>query len=189
MAQRSIARRAWLHAAALSATLLGAGWSAPALAQFQKTPWPASQPSPVLDLLDLQGLPWRSEQLKGRAVVLNFWATWCPPCKAEMPSLQTLHEISGGDPVVIGVNVRETASRVRRYLQTAGIDFPVVLDPQAELARRLGVSAFPTTLLIGPDGRARWRVLGEVDWSGPEAARWIAELAGGGAAPAQRSPR
>ena len=186
-------RRAWLQAAVRPALLLAAwcaaSWVGPAAAQFQKTPWPASQPSPVLDLLDLQGQPWRSEQLKGRAVVLNFWATWCPPCKEEMPSLQILHEISGGDPVVIGVNVRETASRVRRYLQTAGIDFPVVLDPQAELARRLGVSAFPTTLLIGPDGRVRWRVLGEVDWSGPEAARWIAELSGNGTAPARRSPR
>ena len=180
-------RRVWLRAAALAAALLGACWVGPASAQFQKTPWPPAQPSPVLDLLDLQGQRWRSDQLQGRTVVLNFWATWCPPCKEEMPSLQTLHEIGGGDPVVIGVNVRETATRVRRYLASTGIDFPVVLDPQAELARRLGVSAFPTTLLIGPDGRVRWRVLGEVDWSGPDAARWIAELsAGGRSAPARR---
>lgn len=190
MPQRSITRRAGLRAAAgLCAALLGAGWTGPAAAQFQKTPWPKDQPQPVLDLVDLQGQRWRSEPLLGRTMVLNFWATWCPPCKEEMPSLQTLHEIGGGDPLVIGVNVRETASRVRRYLASTGIDFPVVLDPQADLARRLGVSVFPTTLLIGPDGRVRWRVLGEVDWSGPEAARWIAELAGSGAAPARRSPR
>jgi len=188
MAQRSSTRRAWLRGAALAAAVCTGFGAGAAAAQFQKTPWPAAQAQPVLDLLDLQGQRWDSERLKGRVVVLNFWATWCPPCKEEMPSLQTLHEL-GGDPVVIGVNVRETASRVRRYVASTGINFPVVLDPQAELTRRLGVSAFPTTLLIAPDGRVRWRVVGEVDWSGPEAGRWIAELStstGNGIAPARR---
>ena len=151
-------------------------WLGPADAQFQKTPWPAAQATPALDLQDLQGQSWTPERLKGRAVVLNFWATWCPPCKEELPSLQTLHEIGGGDPLVIGINVRETASRVRRYVESTGLGFPVVLDPQAELAKRFGVTAFPTTLLIAPDGQIRWRVVGEVDWAGPEAGRWIASL-------------
>ena len=151
----------------------------PAAAQFQKTPWPATQAAPALDLTDLQGQHWTAERLKGRAVVLNFWATWCPPCKEELPSLQTLHELGGGNPLVIGINVRETASRVRRYVESTGLGFPVVLDPQAELAKRYGVTAFPTTLLIGPDGQIRWRVVGEVDWAGAEAGRWIASLPGG----------
>lgn len=145
-------------------------------AQFQKSPWPATQASPSLDLLDLQGQRWTTERLKGRALVLNFWATWCPPCKEELPSLQTLHELGGGDPLVLGINVRETATTVRRYLAATGIGFPVVLDPQGELARRFGVTAYPTTLLIAPDGRIRWRVVGEVDWSGAEAGRWISGL-------------
>jgi len=149
-------------------------------AQFQKRPWPASQASPVLDLTDLQGQRLTGERLKGRAVVLNFWATWCPPCKEELPSLQTLHEIGGGDPMVIGVNVRETATLVRRYLASTGLDFPVVLDPKAELARRYGVTAFPTTLLIAPDGQIRWRVVGEVDWAGAEAGRWLSSLSSPG---------
>jgi thiol-disulfide isomerase/thioredoxin len=144
-----------------------------AQAQFNKTPWPATQASPALELTDLQGQRWSAENLKGRVVVLNFWATWCAPCKEEMPSLQTLHELGGGDPVVIGINVRETASHVKRYVKTTGIGFPVVLDPQAELAKRLGVSVFPTSLLLAPDGQMRWRVVGEVDWTGPEPARWI----------------
>ena len=146
-------------------------------AQFQKSPWPASQVAPALDVQDLQGQRWTSDSLKGRAVVLNFWATWCPPCKEELPSLQTLHDIGGGDPVVIGINVRETASHVRRYLASTGMNFPVVLDPKAELASRYGVKAFPTTLLIAPDGQIRWRVVGEVDWVGVEAGRWLTSLA------------
>jgi len=130
----------------------------------------------VLDLTDLQGQHWTTDRLKGRAVVLNFWATWCPPCKEELPSLQTLHELGGGDPVVLGINVRETPTAVRRYLAATGLTFPVVLDPRADLAKRFGVSAFPTTLLIAPDGHIRWRVVGEVDWSGREAAQWIGTL-------------
>ena len=152
-------------------------WPQLAQAQFQKTPWPAAQATPALDLTDLQGQRWTRARLKGKVVVLNFWATWCPPCKEELPSLQTLHELGAGELVVIGVNVRETATRVRRYVDATGLGFPVVIDPQGELSRRLGVSAFPTTLLIAPDGQIRWRVVGEVDWAGPEAARWIAGLA------------
>jgi thiol-disulfide isomerase/thioredoxin len=148
-----------------------------AQAQFNKTPWPATQASPAIDLADLQGQHWSTETLKGRAVVLNFWATWCAPCKEEMPSLQTLHELGGGDPVVIGINVRETASHVKRYVKTTGIGFPIVLDPQGELARRWGVTVYPTTFLIAPDGRVRWRIQGEVDWTGAEADRWMASLA------------
>ena len=145
-------------------------------AQFQKSPWPASQPTPVLDLADLQGQRWTHERLKGRVVVLNFWATWCAPCKEEMSSLQTLHELGGGEPVVIGVNVRETASHVKRYVKATGVGFPVLLDPQGDLARRWGVTVYPTTFLIGPDGRVRWRIQGEVDWTGAEADRWIASV-------------
>ncbi len=147
-----------------------------AQAQFQKTPWPSTQAIPAIDLVDLQGQRWNNERLKGHAVVLNFWATWCAPCKEEMPSLQTLHELGGGEPVVIGVNVRETASHVKRYVKTTGIGFPVLLDPQGELARRWGVTVYPTTFLIAPDGRVRWRIQGEVDWTGTEPDRWITGL-------------
>ena len=147
-----------------------------AQAQFLKSAWPMGAATPVLELTDLQGQRWNNASLKGRVVVLNFWATWCPPCKQELPSLQTLHELGAGDPVVLGINVRETATPVRRYLNATGIGFPVVLDPRGELAARLGVKAYPTTLLIAPDGQIRWRVVGEVDWAGAEAGRWIAEL-------------
>jgi hypothetical protein len=99
-----------------------------------------------------------------------------------LPSLQTLHEISGCNPVVIGINVREPASRVSRYLQSTGLDLPVVLDAQGRLAQQWGVTVYPTTVLIGADGKARWRVQGDVDWSGREAEAWIQPLT----APTQR---
>jgi thiol-disulfide isomerase/thioredoxin len=156
--------------------VLTLAWALPAHAQFDKTTWPARQVTPLLNVQDLQGQRWSADQLKGRVVVLNFWATWCAPCKEELPSLQTLHEISGGNPLVIGVNVREPAARVKRYLQATGLDFPVVLDPQGELAKQWGVTVYPTTILMGPDGKAQWRVKGDVDWSGPEAQRWLQSM-------------
>jgi peroxiredoxin len=148
----------------------------PAQAQFSKTRWPARQAMPSIDWQDVQGQHWTTASLKGRSVVLNFWATWCAPCKEELSSLQTLHEISDGHAVIIGINVREPVARVTRYMQSTGLDFPVVLDPQGELAKRWGVTVYPTTVLIGPDGRAQWRVLGDVDWSGREAANWLQTL-------------
>ncbi len=152
--------------------LSGAAW-----AQFQRQPWPAGQATPALDLIDLQGQRWRTDALKGRAVVINFWASWCQPCKEELPSLQTLHEVSAGQPVVIAINVREPLARVTRYVQAAGLSLPVVSDPQGDLARRWGVTVYPTTVLIGADGRARWRVIGDLDWTGAESGRWLAAMA------------
>ena len=161
------------------------GWlvlSPSAQAQFDKTPWPARQATPSIDWQDLQGQKWTTASLKGKAVVVNFWATWCAPCKEELPSLQTLHEISGGNPVVMGINVREPESRVTRYMKSTGLDFPVVLDAQGTLAQQWGVTVFPTTVLIGVDGKAQWRVRGDVDWSGREAETWLKPLS----APTQR---
>jgi len=145
-------------------------------AQFDKTPWPRTQNVPPVDLLDMNGQRWNADTLKGRLVVLNFWATWCGPCKEEMPSLQALHAYDPLKPVVIGVNVKETASTVRRFVQAQQLDFPVVLDPQGELARQWGVRIYPTTILIDPQGQPRWRVAGEVDWVGVPARGWLQSL-------------
>ena len=158
-----------LLTAALLLTSLGA-W-----AQFDKQAWPAKTPSPALNLQDLQGRTWTSAGLKGRVVVLNFWATWCAPCKEEMPTLQDLHD-SPQAPVVIAVNVKEPKSRVQTFLSQRNLSLPVVLDERGDLARQWGVRVYPTTVLIAPDGQARWRVLGDLDWDGLQAEAWIKDL-------------
>jgi thiol-disulfide isomerase/thioredoxin len=171
-------------------------------AQFDKTPWPRSQATPMIDVVDVQGQRWTSADLKGRVVVFNFWATWCGPCKEEMPSLQALHESRAGgradgqahgqseatQPVVIGINVKETASTVRRFMSAQHLDLPVVLDAQGELTRQWGVRIYPTTVLIGPDGKARWRVVGDVDWNGLTSRAWLHDLRARPASPAYRLP-
>ena len=147
-----------------------------AWAQFDKSRWPAHVPTPALDVVDLQGKVWSAQDLAGHVVVLNFWATWCAPCKEELPTLQTLHDIRDANTLVLAVNVREPSLRVARYVQATGVTLPVLLDPKGELAKRWGVTVFPTTVLLAPDGQAGWRVMGDVDWSGPEAHRWLTEV-------------
>jgi thiol-disulfide isomerase/thioredoxin len=152
---------------------------APVLAQsgHDLTPLPRSVVAPPLQAPDLQGKVWNLAELRGRVVLLNFWATWCPPCRAEMPSLQQLAEIYGPEQlVVLAVNVGEGPRRIRQYLQSTGLSLNVLLDPQMEISRAWGASALPTTYLIDAEGRPRQRVRGEMDWSGREAAALVESL-------------
>ena len=175
--------------------LLGTSFFASnAWAQFDKTAWPAKVATPALDAVDLQGKTWNTTELAGKVVVLNFWATWCAPCKDELPTLQTLHDISDSQTVVLSINVREPAARAARYVQSTGMTFPVISDAKGELAKRWGVTVYPTTILITPNGQARWRIMGDVDWSGPQANAWLADVrqntsaANAAAKPATRKP-
>ena len=161
----------WLLAWVASSFLASSAW-----AQFDKARWPTNAPTPKINALDLQGKTWGAAELAGKVVVLNFWATWCAPCKEELPTLQTLHDISDNQTVVLTINVRESSARAARYVQTTGMTFPVISDPQGELAKRWGVTVYPTTVLVAPNGQARWRVMGDVDWSGPQANQWLIDV-------------
>ena len=115
----------------------------------------------------------------GKVVIINFWATWCAPCLVELPTLQTLGEISDPDQVsVISVNVRQLSSQVQRFVSTTGFNLPVVLDPKGELSKSFQVRIYPTTILIDPQGVARWRIEGDVDWTSPQVNSWIQTLGG-----------
>jgi len=186
-----LTRRQLLAAAATSAAVAG-GLPLPALAArgYEVTPWPASQPAPALQALDLQGKTWGLSELRGRAVVLNFWATWCPPCRAEMPSLQQLAEIYGPEQLlVLAVNVKEGPRRISKYLQSSGLNLTVLLDPQGEITRQWDASVLPTTILIDAAGRPRQRVRGEVDWTGREATALVEPLLSGKAQRASGASR
>jgi thiol-disulfide isomerase/thioredoxin len=158
------------------AVLLSSFVASNAWAQFDKTAWPANVVTPKIEALDLQGKAWNTTELAGKVVVLNFWATWCAPCKDELPTLQTLHDISDSQTVVLTINVREPAARAARYMQSTGMTFPVISDAKGELAKRWGVTVYPTTILISPNGQARWRIVGDVDWSGAQANAWLADV-------------
>lgn len=158
--------------AAAGAALLGrAVQAAPELA-YTVSAWQGS--TPPLQALDTQGKSWRLDTLRGRAVLVNFWASWCEPCRAEMPTLQQIADLYGPDRLlVLALNFKEHPNRAIQFASATGLSLPVLLDPQGQTARAWGVKVFPTTVLIDRQGRARQRVQGEVDWTGAPAARMI----------------
>jgi hypothetical protein len=93
-----------------------------------------------------------------------------------MPSLQSLAELYGPDLLVLAVNFKERDAKVAQFAQAAGIRLPMPMDRDGAVAARWGVKVFPSSIVIARDGRARWRVTGEVDWTGKDAERWIAPL-------------
>jgi thiol-disulfide isomerase/thioredoxin len=139
--------------------------------------WPARQAAAPLDAVDLSGRAWNLPALRGRAVLLNFWASWCEPCRAEMPTLQQLADFYGDDRLaVLALNFKEAPAVAARFAARTQLKLPVLLDPSGDNARRWQVKVFPTTILIGSDGRPRWRVRGEMDWTSQEAGRLVEGL-------------
>lgn len=140
-------------------------------------PWPAGRAVPALDLPGFDGPAWRLADVRGQVVLLNFWASWCEPCRAEMPSLELLAERHLKDRLaVVAVNFRETDASIRRYLAQWPITLNIVRDADGAAARAWGVRIFPTTVAIARSGRPAFTVTGEVDWTGAEARRWLAPL-------------
>ena len=127
---------------------------------------------PAALLLDAEGDEHALADWRGRWVVLNFWATWCPPCREEMPALDALQGDLGGDrlavlPVATG---RNPLPAIRRFYAEAGLDhLPILRDPRQGLAADMGVFGLPVTVLVDPNGREVARLTGDADWNGPDA--------------------
>ena len=137
----------------------------PAAAQLK----PSSTPAPALELSDLDGKLHRLADYRGQAVLVNFWATWCVPCREEMPSIGRLRSsLEGRRFVVLAVNLAEPEARIRRFLEAVPVGFPILLDREARAAKAWQAKLLPATYIVGPDGAIRYRHLGELDWSKPE---------------------
>jgi len=150
--------------------------------------------APLLHALDLRGYPSIAippnfsadtfdarevslAKLRGRVVLVNFWASWCAECRPEMPILERLHRESAGHGLaVIGVNARENTQTVRRYAKDLDLTFPLVLDSAGTINTLYGVVGLPTTFLIARDGRAIGFAVGPRDWGSPSARRLIEAL-------------
>jgi thiol-disulfide isomerase/thioredoxin len=129
-------------------------------------PWPASKSAPRLELPDVEGAPWSLAQQMGRPVLLNFWASWCEPCRAELPSLALLEQHFQAHGLrVVAVNFKESADTVRRIRQAHGESLVWLRDSYGEAARAWGVRSFPSSVLVGRKGLALLTVQGEVDWA------------------------
>ena len=162
------------HRRALLCAALGFAAGTPA---HQLRPWMATRPAPPLSLADLDGRTWELPALLGRAVLLNFWATWCEPCLEEMPSLEAMAQRHRADPlVVLTVNYQETEPGIRRFLERVPLALPVLLDRDGSATKAWTPRVFPTTVMIDRSGRPRHQIVGAVNWAGDEARQWVHDL-------------
>ncbi len=164
----------------LTTLAVGAAWPAVRAADpegAQRRPWPAGKPTPELVLPAWEGPPWRLADARGQIVLLNFWASWCEPCRAEMPSLELLEQRHENQRLkVMAVNFRETDGSIRRFLDSTPVSLTILRDTDGAAARAWQVRIFPTTVVIDRQGRALFTVTGEVDWTGPTAREWMASV-------------
>jgi len=154
------AMRFWIHLLGLALILL-VFWMAPrASAAVEVRPW--SGDTPALRFNAADGAPFDLRELRGKVVVLNFWAAWCAPCREEIPHLQAWAAGQRGVQVVL-VNVGDKPQVMRDWLQRAGITLTSLRDPESRALAELGLRQLPATLILDAEGRMRWKVIGKVD--------------------------
>lgn len=127
---------------------------------------------------DLSGAPAPFSAYKGKVLVLNLWASWCPPCRRELPSLDRLAGALDPDRfAVVGLSVDKSPDLVREYLSRIGVGFPNLWDEEAAIARGyFAANVYPTTYIIGVDGKVERRLIGYRDWSSDSVAADIASV-------------
>jgi thiol-disulfide isomerase/thioredoxin len=134
------------------------------------------QPLP-LDLYSVEGARVTRSDYTGKVTVVNFWATWCPPCVEEIPSLNRLRGLMRGRPFeLISVNYAEDGRRVRQFMQQVDVDFPVLLDEDGRVSSAWNVLAFPSTFVIGKEGLIIYGVNAGIHWDQPDVVRILNKL-------------
>ena len=152
-------RRRLLVAVALLA--LGARASAADIKRWRGKP--AALP---IALLGVDGEPVSLQQFRGKVVLVNFWATWCEPCIAEMPSMQQLRERLAAEGFeVLAVNYQEGPARISAFMQKMNLSFPIVRDTDGQVARVWGARVFPASYLVDRRGDIRYAISGDADWT------------------------
>ncbi|MDQ7011882.1 MAG: TlpA disulfide reductase family protein [Mariprofundaceae bacterium] len=137
-----------------------------------------SLPAPDFTLTDMDGERHQLSDYRGEVVLIHFWATWCLPCRAEMPAIHRLSRTFDGKGLkVLCVNVdRGNRQAVEDFMQDIGLHFHTLLDPQGEVRGRYEVFALPTSYIIGRDGKIIGRAIGERNWDGAKSRALIGYL-------------
>ena len=106
---------------------------------------------------------------RGKVVILNFWATWCPPCRAEMPSMETLYQrLKSQGLEILAVDLREDKATVQQFIRNNRFTFPVPLDEDGKVGSRYGISAIPTSFIINREGKIVSKIVGSISWDNPK---------------------
>ncbi len=173
-------------------TILGApeasrAEAADLLAKLNLSGYPPGTKPPDFNGRTTDGRTVSLASLRGKAILLNFWATWCGECRPEMPLFEQLHrEFAAQGLSVVGINAREGSLAIQRYAKELGLTFPLVLDPKGEINASYGVIGLPTTFLIGRNGQAVALAIGPREWGDTSARALIQALL---AEPAQKGAR
>lgn len=143
--------------------IAGFAWTAasraPLSAQATRDSGRRATPDFTLDTLD--GGQFTLSAQVGRPVIVNFWATWCPPCRAELPAFEEVHRAYRDQGlIVVGVDVAESPQVVAQYVQEVGLTFPIALDARGEVTELYRIQGMPTTLFVGRDGKIKDVVIG-----------------------------
>jgi cytochrome c biogenesis protein CcmG/thiol:disulfide interchange protein DsbE len=142
---------------------------------------PAMSGAPDFNLLDTNGSPVSLSAYRGKLVLLNFWATWCGPCREEMPSMENLSRNFGGQGLaVLAINQRENAALVNRFMKTHGLNFTTPLDTTGRVAGYYRVYGIPVSYLIDANGQAIGMKSGPMDWATPAVVDVFRKLIGEG---------
>jgi cytochrome c biogenesis protein CcmG/thiol:disulfide interchange protein DsbE len=113
----------------------------------------------------------------GKLLILNFWATWCPPCVEELPSLhQFAQQVGDSGVVVLGVSIDKNEQNYKRFLQRNRVAFETARDPEANIAAEYGTFKWPETYVIGKDGKVLQKYIGPVEWTDPKVIASIKEM-------------
>jgi peroxiredoxin len=153
-------------------------WYSAGLEKLGFTVFPKSVALDDFGVRSPEGTETRLSGLKGKVVLLNFWATWCPPCRAEMPAIDALWRKTKDKAfTVMGVSVGEDSVTVKEFVERQGFLFPIYVDPSGALGSAFGVRSIPTTYVLDKSGAAIAGKIGGAAYDGPESLALFAELA------------
>jgi len=123
-----------------------------------------------INLKDMHGRMVKLSDFRGKVVFINFWATWCPPCREEMPAMEKLHQrLKESDFVMVGINLQEPASLVRAFFKKFKLTFVSLLDSDGEVGTKFGIRSIPTTIILDKEGRIMGAAIGARKWDGKKA--------------------
>ncbi len=135
------------------------------------------RPAPELNLSALDGGRVNLADLRGRVVLVNFWAVWCPPCRKEMPSMERLSKLLAERPfTILASNAGETPEQIRPFLKEVPLTFPILLDQDSARMKAWRVFVLPTSFLVDKQGQIRYSLSGHIEWDTPEAVAVIEQL-------------